>query len=230
LPVRAAAAKVFSAVQGVGGEQGAAHAELLDQGPRRRDLLGRGTDLPVGQDQGGLAGERAEHVRGGRVVQVVEAAPEGLAVQGDDGRRARPRRRLVQPPGVAAESRLEVGGIEGQEQVAQRVHGRDPAQAGAEGGVQALPVHVDERQDAAVGGGAGQHGEGREQEQVGQRVAPALAAARVGDLRKGCEQSGERDHGCLHDERRRLNDHPSPPVPTSQRGSRPPHRIRTEQP
>src|SRR3954452_921603 len=64
------------------------------------------------------------------------STPEGLAVQGDD-RPARPRRRLVQPSGGGAKGRLEVAGIEGQEQVTQRVHGRSPPQAGAEGGVEA---------------------------------------------------------------------------------------------
>ena len=56
--MRAALAKVFSAVQGVGGEQGAPHAEVLDQRLGGRDLVGRAADLPVRQDQGGLAGRR----------------------------------------------------------------------------------------------------------------------------------------------------------------------------
>ena len=47
--MRAAAAKVFLAVQGVGGEQDAPHAEGPDQGLRRRDLLGHGADLLVRQ-------------------------------------------------------------------------------------------------------------------------------------------------------------------------------------
>jgi hypothetical protein len=78
---------------------------------------------------------------------------------------------------------------------AQRVDGRGAAEAGAEGGVEPLAVHADEQADAAVGGGAGQHRQDAEQQQVGEAVAPALAAARVGDLFQGGEQAGERHHG-----------------------------------
>ena len=74
LPVAVAAAKVFLAVQGVGGEQDAAQAQLLDQRLRRRDLIAFG-DLLMREDEGRLAGEGAEHLGGGLVVQVVEAAP-----------------------------------------------------------------------------------------------------------------------------------------------------------
>ena len=71
-------------MQGIGGEQHPAHAECFDQRLRGRDLLGRATDLLVRQDQRGLAGERAQHVRCGAVVQMVEAALERFAVQRDD--------------------------------------------------------------------------------------------------------------------------------------------------
>jgi hypothetical protein len=81
LPV--AAAKVFLAVQGVGREQDAVQAQLLDQRLGRRDLVALG-DLLMGQDERRLAGERAEHLGGGLVVQVVEAAPQRLAVERDD--------------------------------------------------------------------------------------------------------------------------------------------------
>src|SRR3954447_19094698 len=79
LPVAAAMAKVFLAVQGVGREQDAPQAQLLDQRLPRRNLVAFG-DLLVGEDERRLAGERAEHP----VVQVVEAAPQRLAVQRHD--------------------------------------------------------------------------------------------------------------------------------------------------
>ena len=67
LPVAAAAAKVFLAVQGVGREQDAAQAQLLDQRLRRRDLVAFG-DLLMREDEGRLAGERAQYLGGGLVV------------------------------------------------------------------------------------------------------------------------------------------------------------------
>src|SRR5215217_332242 len=193
-PARAALAKVLLAVQGVGGEQRSPHAELPDQGLRRRDLLGRGADLLVRQDQRGLAGEGAQHVRGRRVVQVVEAAPERLAVERDHPR-PRSRCRLAERPGMPAEGGLQIGRLERLEQAAERVHGRRAPEARAEGGVQALPVDADEDPDAAVGGGARQDGQHGEEQQVGERVAAALPAARVGDLFQGGDQASERHHG-----------------------------------
>ena len=74
-----AQANVFLAVQGVGGEQDAPQAQLLDQHLGRRDLVAFG-DLLMGQDERRLAGEGAEHLRRGLVVEMVEAAPQCLAV------------------------------------------------------------------------------------------------------------------------------------------------------
>ena len=227
--MRAALANVFLAVQGVGGEQGAAHAELLDQGPGGRDLVRRVADLPVRQDQGGLAGEGAQHVRGGLIVQVVEAAPERLAVERDH---ARPGGRHLpgQPPGMLAEGGLQRGRLEGQEEVAQRVHGRRAPKARPEGGVQTLAMHADEGQDAPVGGGAGQHRQDREEEQVGQRVTLALGPTRVGDRPERGEQGGERDHGSLRGKAAISTPAPHHRCLTSPRSPRLPPDLGTEQP
>ena len=70
-------------MQGVGGEQDAAQAQLLDQRLGRRDLVAF-ADLLMREDESRLAGERAQHLGGGLVVQVVEAAPQRLAIQRDD--------------------------------------------------------------------------------------------------------------------------------------------------
>src|SRR3982751_6538095 len=104
---------------------------------------------------------------------------------------------------------------------AQRVDGRGAAEAGAEGGVEPLAMHADEQADAAVGGRAGQDGQHREQQQVGEAVTLALAAARVGDPVQGGEQAGERHHGSFRGEGSTLNSSgalpvPRPPAPPSQ--------------
>ena len=168
-------------------------AQLLDQRLGRRDLVALG-DLLMGQDERALAGEGAEHLRRGLVVEMVEAAPQRLAVQRDD---PPPRRGggVTEMLGVAAEGGLDLGRVERVQEVAQRVHGRGPSQAGAEGGVQALAMDADEDQDAAVGGGARQDGQHGEQQQGGERVAATLPAARVRDPFQGGEQAGERHHG-----------------------------------
>jgi hypothetical protein len=188
-------AKVFLAVQGIGGEQDAAQAQLLDQHLDRRDLVAF-DDLLMREDKGRLAGERAQHLGGGLVVQMVEAAPKRLAVQRDDP-----------PPwwshaatemlGMVAEGGLDLGWVERVQEGAQRVDGRGAAEAGAEGGVEPLAMHADEQADAAVGGGAREDRQHREQQQGSEAITLALAAARVGDLFQGGEQAGERYHGGL---------------------------------
>src|SRR5215212_1567222 len=119
LPVAVAQANVFLAVQGVGGEQDAVQAQLLDQRLGRRDLVALG-DLLMGQDERALAGEGAEHLRRGLVVEMVEAAPQRLAVQ----RNEPPPRRgggVTEMLGVAAEGGLDRGRVERVQQGAQRV-------------------------------------------------------------------------------------------------------------
>jgi hypothetical protein len=85
LPVRAAEAKVFLAVQGVDGEDDAGQAQVPDHGPDRLGLGGHVRHLLVAEDQGRVGGEGAEHVRRGAVVQAVEAAAQGLAIQRHGG-------------------------------------------------------------------------------------------------------------------------------------------------
>ena len=127
---------------------------------------------------------------------------------------------------MAAEGGLQLGRVERVQEGAQRVDGRGAAEAGAEGGVEPLAVHADEQADAAVGGGAGQHRQDAEQQQVGEAVAPALAAARVGDPVQGGEQVSERHDGGLR--RRRVAGQPRTPAndPSAQK---PPSRAALQQ-
>jgi hypothetical protein len=125
-------------VQGIGGEQDAAQAQLLDQRLGRRDLVAPG-DLLMGQDERALAGEGAEHLRRGSVIEVIEAAAERLAVQGDEPS-LRWGHGTTEMLGMAAERGLQLGRIEGVEERAraQRVDRRRAAEVGAEGGVEPL--------------------------------------------------------------------------------------------
>src|SRR3954451_18801766 len=93
------------------------------------------------------------------------------------------------------------------------VDGGRAAEAGAEGGVEPLAMHADEQADAAVGGGAGQHRQDAEQQQGGEAVAPALAAARVGDPVQGGEQPAERHHGSSPSEGQPWKRSTAPPAP-----------------
>ena len=116
----------------------------------------------MGQDERRLAGERAEHLGGGPVVQVVEAAPQRLAVQRDD---PPPRRGGGVPEllGMVAEGGLDLGRIERVEEGAQGVDGRCATEAGTEDGVEPLAMRADEQADAAVGSRPGEDGQHREE-------------------------------------------------------------------
>jgi len=97
---------------GAGGD-----AEFGEQGLRRRDLVGLLGDVDMGEHEGGIGSERAQHLGCGAVVEVVEAAAQRLAIQRDaalSGRRAS----CLQQGGMAAEDRLDRGRIEPLEDVA----------------------------------------------------------------------------------------------------------------
>ena len=70
-------------MQRIGGEEHAGQAEFRDQPRHGGNLVGRRRDLLVRQDQRSLAGKRAQHMGGGLIVQVVEAAAQRLAIQRD---------------------------------------------------------------------------------------------------------------------------------------------------
>ncbi len=78
---------VLLAMQRVGGEQHAGEAELGHQLRHRRDLVRRTGQLLMGQNQGGVACERAEYVDCLAVGQVVETAAQRLAIKRDRAQR-----------------------------------------------------------------------------------------------------------------------------------------------
>jgi hypothetical protein len=143
-------------MQRIGGEQHAGEAEFRDQPRHGGDLVRCRCDLLVRQDQRGVAGKCAQHMRGGLIMQVVDAAAQCLAVE-RDGAPALPTPLLVETTGVATKSRFEVGWVEREKEIAQGVDRRSTPEVGAEDRVQALTVHVDEGDDALVRGRSGEH-------------------------------------------------------------------------
>jgi len=76
-------------VQGIERDQVAGEAELAEQRLGGRDLVGLIIDVAVRQHQRGVGGEDAEHLRGGAVAELVEAAAQRFAI---DRQADRPRR------------------------------------------------------------------------------------------------------------------------------------------
>jgi hypothetical protein len=140
----------------IGGEEHTGETEFGDQRGHSGNFARRRRDLLVCQDQRGVAGERAQHVRGRLIDQMVEATPQRLAVQ-RDGAPALYADLLVEVMGMAAESGFEIDRIEREEEIAQGVDRRSAPEVGTKGGVQALPVNRDEGDDMLVRGRPGEH-------------------------------------------------------------------------
>src|SRR5688500_9032475 len=102
LPLSRAASKVFLTMESVGGEQHAGQTQLGDHPLGGRDLVALDVDFAVRQQDRRLRGEGAQRLGRLAVVEVVEAALQGLAVERDDRHPARFGRRQ-QALGVSAE-------------------------------------------------------------------------------------------------------------------------------
>ena len=155
----------------------------------------------MGEHEPGVGGEGAEHMSRGAVVEPVEAAAQGLAVEGDAGRPGLDPGRLQQCR-MASERGLNRSRIEPLEDVAdRRVRGRaSPFQA--ETAVQPAAMNVDEGDDAAIRVAAADDRQDREQQDMRQLVELAFRAPRIGNLCQDIEQRAERGHdnlriGCL---------------------------------
>jgi hypothetical protein len=98
-------------VHGIDRDHGAGQPKRAEQALHGWDLVGLVVAVEVRQHQGGIGREGAEHVRGAPVVEVVEAVPQGFAVNGHVALALKPGR-VVQGGGVAAECRLDRGGVE----------------------------------------------------------------------------------------------------------------------
>src|SRR4051812_5569952 len=137
------------AMQGIERDQVASEAELAEQRLGGRDLVGLFVNVAVRQHQRSVGGEDAEHLRGGAVTELVEAAAQRLAIDRQAGR-ARLGTSHMQQAGMAAEDDLESAAVEALQDVADRGVRRRASPRQAKGPVQTAAVLVDEGGDAAV--------------------------------------------------------------------------------
>jgi len=184
-------------VQSIEGEDGVlTDAEFGKQRLCRGDLIGFCIDIEVRQHELGVGGKSAEHVSGGSIVELVEAAAQSLAVQRDAAGTG-PGVRRVQQPRVPTKDRLHSDRIEPLEDVADRGMRRCAAPFQTKAAVEGAAMGVDERDDTAIGIAAAHDREDRKQKHVGQLVEFALRAALVRHISQDVEQRGERGHGNL---------------------------------
>jgi hypothetical protein len=172
------------------------NAEFRQQRLRRRDLVGLLCDVDMGEHEGGVGGERAQHLRRGAVVEVVEAATQRLAIQCDRARSGCCTCGLQQGR-VATEHRLHIDRIEPLEDVADGGMCRCAAPFQAEHGVQPVAMHVDEGDDAAIRVAAGHDGQDGKQQHMGKLVDLPLSTTRVRDFGQQAQQRRKCNHGNL---------------------------------
>ena len=112
----------------------------------------------MGKHKSGLCGKCAEDLRGGAVFEVVEAAPKGLAVEGEADLPGLRKDGLKQA-GMAAEDSFQCGRIKPQKDIADGGMRGRAAPVQAKGGVEIFTMHIDEGDDTTIGIGAGDDGE-----------------------------------------------------------------------
>jgi hypothetical protein len=183
-------------MQGIGGEQHAGQAQLGDHLLGGGDLVALDVDLAVRQQDRGVRGEGAQCLGCLAVIEMVEAALQGFAVERHDRHPARFRRRQ-QAPGVLAKGVFQGVAVECLQDGAQRVERRRPLQSAAEQRVEDDPALLQKADDVAVRGRAGQQRQYGEQQKRRQRIAFALRPPRIGNLTQRIEKPRERNHGSL---------------------------------
>jgi len=156
----------------------------------------------VGEQQRGVGGERAQHLRRGTVTELVEAAAQRLAIQ-RDAALSRCGARRLQQGGMVAEGILHPDWVEPLENVADGGVRRRPLPCQTKRCVQLAPVDVDEGDNAAIRVTAGHDGQDGEQRHIGQLVELPLRPARIRDVRQHIQQRRKHSHGNLHPSCRR---------------------------
>jgi len=171
-------------------------AEFGQQRLRRRNFVGFFRDIDMGEHEGRVGGERAQHLGGGAVVETIEASAQRLSIQRDAALPGLCTCSLKQR-GMLAEDVLDVGGIEPLEDVADRGVSRRTTPRQTEGLVQPAAMDIDEGDDASIRVAAGHDGKDGEQQHVGKLVLLALATAGIGNARQQAQQRRECVHGNL---------------------------------
>jgi hypothetical protein len=136
-------------MQGVGSEQHTAQAQLGDHLLGSRNFIALDVDFGVRQQDRAIRGEGAQRLGRLLVVEMVEAALQGLAVERHDRPPAQFRRRQ-QVPGVLAKSLFQGVSVKHLQDSAQRVERRRSLQGTAEQGVEDDPALLQEADDVAV--------------------------------------------------------------------------------
>lgn len=178
-----AISNVFLTVHGIQSEQATGQAECRDHvlGGRNFVALLRNRQMP--ENDLTIGGKGAQHMRRLAVVESVEAAAQGLAV---DGHRRKDARALSwnfrKTGGMLAERPLHLLGVETVQDEAHRRIGGGAAERQTKSVVQAIQMGPNKPVNLTIRPRSGQHRQHREQQDRRQRIHLSLVAARIGNL------------------------------------------------
>ena len=174
----------------IAGDDMVRQVEVLQQLLRGRDFVGFLVDVDVRQHQRRVDRERAEHLFCLGVVEAIEAAFERLAVKRDNAHATSPRRN-VELGGVFAKSLFNIRRREPLQNVADGGMRGRPFPADLECLVELLPMHLDERADAAIRVGAAHNRQNGKQQDVRQLVEFPFRAPGIGNHRQQRKETFE---------------------------------------
>lgn len=146
------------------------------------------------QHQSRVGSEGAEYVRGAAIEKVVEASPQGLAID----RHMTPTfavRRVVQHGGMAAEHSFDRGGIELSQDATDRRVSRSFPPLHAERIAQPGEVNIDKAVDCPIRVGAGDDCQDRKQHDVWQAIQLPFRSSRVFNFSQQFDKWTEWHHG-----------------------------------
>jgi len=164
---------LFLTVHGIDSDHRAGQCKRAEQSLDRRDFIGLFVAVEMRQHQSRLRSEGAEYVRSAAVEKVVEASPQGLAIDRHMTLTFAVRG-VVQHGGMAAERSFDRGGIELSQDATDRRVSRSFPPRDTERIAQPGEVNVDEAVDRPIRVGAGDDCQDREQHDVRQAIQFSL--------------------------------------------------------
>ena len=172
---------LFLTMHGIDSDHRAGQRKRPEQGLDRRDFIGLFVAVEMRQHQSRVRSESAEYVRSAAVEKVVEASPQGLAIDRHMTLTFAVRR-IVQHSGMVAERSFDRGGVElSQDTTDRRVSWSFPP-LHAERIAQPGEVNIDEAVDCPIRVGAGDDCQDRKQYDVWQAIQLPLRPPRVFDF------------------------------------------------
>src|SRR6195952_496395 len=171
--------------------------QLTDQRRNTGNFVGLAVNFKMGKDD--LLGDRkrTQGMHRLAIVDRVEAASEGLAIQCDERQSLLGGAVTHEMLGIATRARLQGIATNRMQKQAHRVDRRRTLEITAKHLIEKLPTLAHENDDMGKTLRPRQHRQDAGQKKIRQREAPSLGTARIGNGTQSVNQTGITDHGIL---------------------------------